>query len=183
MKRDSLSEKEISEFYSENFERIYKFFYFKTLSKEIAEDLTSETFITFVNIVKEQSSVENLRAFLYGIAKNIFLKYLKDKYRSGIPFSEFERDFENYADKYVENIEEKKTLEEVALEFIKYLPPKQKLVIHLRFIDKLTLKEISEKLNKDMNYVKTTQKRGIANLKRYVEIGDMTEKQKLNFKL
>lgn len=174
MSEANLTEKEIKDFYNENFERIYKFFYFKTLSKELAEDLTQDTFISFVKIVKDQKDIENLRAFLYGIAKNIFLRYLKDKYRGGIPFSEFERDFENYAEEYVENIQNKKTLEERASEFIKYLPPKQRLVIQLRFIEKLGLKEIAEKLNKDMNYVKTTQKRGIANLKRYVELGDLT---------
>jgi RNA polymerase sigma-70 factor (ECF subfamily) len=174
MNRANLTEKEIVSFYNENLEKIYKFFYFKTLSKEVAEDLTQDTFISFVKIVKDQNNIENLVAFLYGIAKNIFLRYLKDKYKSGIPFSEFERDFENYAEEYVENIKNKKTLEERASEFIKYLPPKQKIVVQLRFIEKLSLKEIADKLNKDMNYVKTTQKRGIANLRRYVELGDLS---------
>lgn len=166
-----ISEKKITEAYNQNFTRIYKFFYYKVLSKEIAEDLTSETFITFVKIAKEQKEIENLKAFLYGIAKNIFLKYLKEKYQSGIPFTEFEYDFENYADKYVEEIESKETLEEIAMKFIPQLPSKQRQVIQMRFIEKLSLKEIAEKLGKDMNYVKTTQKRGIANLKKYVESG------------
>lgn len=169
MNSEQLSEKDMAAFYNENFERIYKFFYYKTLSREIAEDLTSETFITFVKIIKDQKEIQNLRFFLFGIAKNIFLKYLKDKYRAGIPFSEFERDFGNYAEKFVTSIENSTTLEERALPFINKLPPKQMQIMHLRFIEKLNLKQICEKLGKDMNYVKTTQKRGIANLKKLVE--------------
>lgn len=169
MNSEALSEKEIISFYNENFERIYKFFYYKTLSKEISEDLTSETFITFVKIIKDQKEIQNLKFFLYGIAKNIFLKYLKDKYRAGIPFSEFERDFENQAEKFVKNMEKIETLEERVLPYIEKLPPKQMQIMHMRFIEKLNLKDICQKLGKDMNYVKTTQKRGIANLKKLVE--------------
>ena len=170
MQDKSLKEKDVLKIYNENFSRIYKFFYFKTLSKEIAEDLTSETFITFVRIVKDQKEIDNASAFLYGIGKNIFLKYLKEKYQSGIPFSEFERDFENYAEEYVENIKNKRTLEDIALEYIIRLPAKQRQILYLRFIDKLSLKEICLKTGKDMNYVKTTQKRGLANLKKYSEV-------------
>jgi DNA-directed RNA polymerase specialized sigma24 family protein len=35
----------------------------------------------------------------------------------------------------------------------------------MRLIEKMSLDEICEKLGKNMNYVKTTQKRGIRNLK------------------
>lgn len=165
-----LSQKEIINFYRENVERLFKFFYYKTLSREIAEDLTSETFISLVKILKDENEVRDTRAFLYGIAKNVFLQYLRNKYQEGIPFSEFERDFENYAEKVVETIENKPTIEEIANEYIKLLPEKQRIVLHLRFIEKLNLKEIALKLEKDMNYVKTTQKRGLANLKKYYEL-------------
>jgi RNA polymerase sigma factor (sigma-70 family) len=45
------------------------------------------------------------------------------------------------------------------------LPEKQRIVISLRLIEKLSLKEIAQELGKNMNYVKTTQKRAIKNLK------------------
>jgi RNA polymerase sigma-70 factor (ECF subfamily) len=171
MAKNLIEEKTIEKLYEENFERIYKFFYYKVLSREIAEDLTSEAFITFVQLIKDQKEINNLQAFLYGIAKNIFLKYLKQKYRDGIPFSVIDDDFENYTDKYVQEVESKETLEDKAKPYIDRLPERQREVVTLRLIEKLSLTEICNKLGKDMNYVKTTQKRALASLKKYVELG------------
>jgi RNA polymerase sigma factor (sigma-70 family) len=79
-------------------------------------------------------------------------------------------DFEpGYIDEFTEEIEEKETAEEKISKYIEQLPSKQKEIITLRLIDKLDLKAICEKLNKDMNYVKTTQKRAIRSLKQLIE--------------
>jgi RNA polymerase sigma factor (sigma-70 family) len=102
------------------------------------------------------------------IAKNIFMQFLRDKYRREIPFSNFSEDFYEYADNLVTKVEEKKDFSELILKYINLIPPKQAKVLMLRLVDKLTLSEICERLGKDMNYVKTTQKRAIRSLREYV---------------
>lgn len=150
-------EKVLIEVYNTNFDRIYKYFYFKTLNREDTEDLTSQTFYAFTEKLRNNAQIENPNGYISGIAKNVFAQFLRKKYKSKeIP-----------ADDLLENIEaihESKLaykLQRTAALAINKLPHKQALVLKLRLIDKLTLKEIAEKLHKSMNYVKTTQKRAI----------------------
>lgn len=162
---------QLSTIYDSEFQRIYSFFYYKTLSKDLAEDLTSETFLVLANILSGNSDkrIDNLKAFLFGIAKNVFVKYLQKKYRGEIPFSNFSDDFEDYVDSFVVEKEKSEPLEDKLIQYLKYLPKKQAVVLELRFIQKLSLQEICEKLEKNMNYVKTTQKRGFKSLRDIIE--------------
>lgn len=69
-----------SKIYDSYVEKIYRFIFFKVSSKEIAEDLTSETFLrgwkTFKN---EKNNIENPPAFLYKIARNLVIDYYREK--------------------------------------------------------------------------------------------------------
>lgn len=165
-----VTKNDIAIIYDTQFDRIYKFFYYKTLNQNIAEDLTSETFLTFVNLLNEDKDIDNLKAFIYGIAKNIFMQYLRKKYQDGIPFSAIGDDFEEYAVEFVQEYDNAETSEEKLLKVLDKIPNKQREVIRLRFIEKLTLDEICIRLEKDMNYVKTTQKRGLKSLKMALEL-------------
>ena len=91
---------QLSTIYDSEFQRIYSFFYYKTLSKDTAEDLTSETFLVLANILSGDShkQIDNIKGFLFGIAKNVFVKYLQKKYRGEIKFYNFSDDFEEYVD-------------------------------------------------------------------------------------
>jgi DNA-directed RNA polymerase specialized sigma24 family protein len=68
-------------FYEYGYISILTFFAAKILDKKTAEDLTSETFVTFVKHVKNNTEIENIRAYLYGIARNVFLLHLRRKYK------------------------------------------------------------------------------------------------------
>ena len=162
---------QLSTIYDSEFQRIYSFFYYKTLSKDIAEDLTSETFLVLANILSGDSNkqIDNLKGFLFGIAKNVFVKYLQKKYRGEIPFSNFSDDFEEYVDSFVTEKEKSEPLEDKLIQYLPYLPSKQAAVLELRFIQKLSLQEICDKLGKNMNYVKTTQRRAFKSLKDAIE--------------
>lgn len=153
--------------YKDNFKSIYKFFYYKTYSKEIAEDLSSEVFLTFAEILKNQKEVENIQAFLYGIAKNIFIRFLQEKYNKEINLSTLPENFEEFAIKEVKRAD-LSDYEDKLKALLKFIPEKQRDVLELRFVQKLTLSEICQKINKDMNYVKTTQKRGMKSIKEIV---------------
>jgi RNA polymerase sigma-70 factor (ECF subfamily) len=162
-----MTNQELESIYDIHFKKIYRYFYYRVVNKEIAQDLTSDTFISFIDSVKiSDKKIRNLTKYLYGVARITFCEYLKDKYMEP-NFVEFDNapDFEDTVTTSLDKIDEKKTPEEVLLMYLHRLPEKQKIIIKLRLLDKLSLKEITQKLGKDMNYVKTTQKRAIKNLK------------------
>ncbi len=158
---------DVQDAYERYMEGIYAFFAAKLLDKKVAEDLTSETFITFVKHVRNNTEIDNIRAYLYGIARKVFLLHLRYKYAlPQVQYAEYD-DFAKYTASAVE-ISHSKSLEERILPFIEKLPEKQQVIIKMRLIDKFTLTDIASKVGKDMNYVKTTQKRAIKKLRELV---------------
>lgn len=72
--------KEFSKIFDQYINKIYRFIFLKVNSQEIAQDLTSETFLrgweSFQN-----SEIKNPRAFLYQIARNLVIDYYREKGR------------------------------------------------------------------------------------------------------
>lgn len=149
--------------YENNVGRIYKFFYSRVLDRHIAEDLTSDVFAAFLEKINDD--IAEPTNYLYGIAKNVWLKHLRDKYSSKIDFYENIEDFKEYIDLEVEKVESQSYLDKASL-FIEKLPKKQQEIARLRFLDGLKIKEIAEKLGKEKSYVKTTQNRALKSLKK-----------------
>jgi RNA polymerase sigma-70 factor (ECF subfamily) len=173
---------QLATIYDEHFRKIYRFFYYKVLSRELAEDLTADTFMKFVEMSQTKTehglhpeAIRDPVKYLYGIAKLVLLEELKQKYHSikSIPI-ESESDFGSYVENYLEEVDEVQTPEELAAKSIEQLPEKQKRIITLRLLEKKSLTEICELLGKDMNYVKTTQKRALHNLKAIFATGQCT---------
>jgi len=159
--------------YEKHFEKLYKFFYFKTFSKEVSEDLTSQTFLDFSEMIKKDHQIDDNKAFLYGIARNNFNEYLREKYiKLEIENDAF--DYVEYIDSYVDFAEKETEFEKFVIKCIQKLPKKQKRILKMRLVEKKSLKVIADILKKDMNYVKTTQKRGIKKLKEILEKSNKT---------
>jgi len=170
-----MSNEELTAIYDRHFTKIYRFFYYKVLSREIAQDLAGDTFVAFVDSLKNHHheghpQIKDPEKYLYGVAKIIFCEHLKEKYKApnlvaydNIP------DFETAVTGELEEVDSKQTPEELLLMYLDRLPEKQRLIIRLRLIEKLSLPEIVKKLGKDMNYVKTTQKRALKNLREIFE--------------
>lgn len=73
--------KTFSKIYDQNIDKIYRFIFLKVSSQEIAEDLTSETFLRGWEAFKNQKEIENPRAFLYKIARNLVVDHYREKGR------------------------------------------------------------------------------------------------------
>lgn len=179
MPQNKITTKDLSVVYDRYFEVIYRFFYFKVLSKDVAEDLTSETFLAFGEKCKEQKEIEkSLKSYLFGIARIVFTKYLQRKYQEmAVDFEEMPwlvkdealmNKIEGGNNDYRlhdEDNQSQKQREKMIISYIDKLPDKQKRVVYMRLIERMSLKEISKKIGKNMNYVKVTQRRGIKKLK------------------
>ena len=163
-----LTQSDIEVIYDLYFDSIYRFFYWKVLKKDTAEDLTSETFLNFVSQAKKNNPIRDPKNFLFGIAKIVFTKFLKRKYKQELELKDSYLNFAGYVEDFLSEAENIPTTEEKVAKYLKELPGKQKQVLNLRLIQKMSIKEIAQKLNKNINYVKTTQKRGIKSLKRII---------------
>lgn len=74
--------------YNELVDQIFRFIYFKTSSKEIAEDLTGECFLSTIKYLnpstdsgQEKREIKNIRAFLFKTARNKVIDYYRQKGR------------------------------------------------------------------------------------------------------
>lgn len=73
------SRKKFSKIYDQYINKIYRFIFLKVSSQEIAEDLTSETFLRGWESFKSGNNIENPQAFLYRIARNLVIDHYREK--------------------------------------------------------------------------------------------------------
>jgi len=76
-KARALEEASLARIVEEFHPRIYRYYYFRTRSKEDAEDLTGEVFLKMVKSVRKQRG--NFPAWLFKIAKNLLIDYYRKK--------------------------------------------------------------------------------------------------------
>jgi RNA polymerase sigma-70 factor (ECF subfamily) len=169
-------EKLIAEIYTKHLNHVYGFFYYKTFDAATTEDLTSSTFLIFVEKMRKHENIKDPEGFLYGIMKKVWLRWLQQKYKAQEKLFEDMDDFMTYVH---EEIEEEQTSDDAkrVMNYIRKLPPAQRKIMELRLINQNTLKEICKITGKDMNYVKTTQKRGIKSLKQLLELSAISGKE------
>ncbi|HSX31295.1 MAG TPA: sigma-70 family RNA polymerase sigma factor [Candidatus Saccharimonadales bacterium] len=158
-----------SDLYNTHVRTVYGFFMAKTFHKQLAEDLTSEVFTTaFEQFASPNKQIDDKEKYLYGVMKLVWVQHLRKKYALAETAAENIEDFAVYAAEELQATKERSLIDR-ALPYIAQLPESQQMVLMLRFRDGLSLKEIASHLGKNMNYVKTTQKRGLASLKRVIQ--------------
>lgn len=158
----------IGDFYDQYVEKVYKFFYIKTLNRHIAEDLTSQTFIALVESLGSKK-IDNPQKYLYGIMRNNWTEFLKDKYKQQVQSLESIENFEEYAQTETLEFELAGSTHDRLKPFIDRLPPKQQAVLTLRIFDGLNVRQTAEAIDRDVNYVKVTYRRAIARLRQNIK--------------
>ena len=68
-----------SKIYDRYIDKIYRFIFFKVNSQEIAQDLTSETFLKGWESFKNGNKIENPQAYLYKTARNLVIDFYREK--------------------------------------------------------------------------------------------------------
>jgi len=82
--------KKFSKIYDQYINKIYRFIFLKVNSQEIAQDLTSETFLRGWESFKEKNEeIENIQAFLYRIARNLVTDHYREKGKARVVSAEF----------------------------------------------------------------------------------------------
>ena len=158
---------DLEQIYDEYVDKVYKYFYIQCLDRHSAEDLTSHTFISFIEKLKVKK-VDDNKKYLYAIMRNVWMDHLRTKYKQAVESIESIEDFEQHAEQAI-TVFESRDLKERAFYFINRLPEKQAQVARMRLIEGYNLREIAKELGKSMSYVKTTQNRALKSLRLMLE--------------
>ncbi len=118
---------------NEQYDKIYRYCYLRLHNREIAEDITQETFLRFLEHPQYHDEEKALR-YLYTIAKNLCI----DEYRK-IPTEPLPEEIPEQADK------ESEWITHVALSnAVAALPEEDREIILLRYINEEPLSVISD---------------------------------------
>ncbi|HEX8227615.1 MAG TPA: sigma-70 family RNA polymerase sigma factor [Candidatus Saccharimonadales bacterium] len=154
----------IEETYDLYVDKVFKFFYIKSFDRQLAEDLTSQTFMVLVERSDDPEYViQNDKKFIYGVMRTVWLMYLRQKYQRNEQTIDDIEDFEAYVDEGLDEFEGM-TVKQRAAQYIDRLPDKQRQVLTMRLLEGLSIKDICQETGKDSNYIKTTYKRGVKSL-------------------
>ena len=129
---------------------IYRFIYFKVATRQDAEDLTSEVFLKIWQYVTEtEEKIENLRALLYKIARNLVIDFYRQSAKKDITrdqelLSNVRDERQQSLLSQIETEFEMKSIEKV----LRLMKDEYREVIILRFIEELSIREIADILDK-----------------------------------
>ncbi|MFN3301830.1 MAG: RNA polymerase sigma factor [Patescibacteria group bacterium] len=152
---------------------IFSFIFRFVRDSQEAEDITQEVFVKVWRNLKRFDKKRKFKTWIFTIAKNSCLDWLKKK--KEITFSEIEEEknsfVENIPDRCLlpNEIFEREDLVNLLNEALEKLSPKYKMVLLLRYNDHFTFKEIAETLEEPLNTIKSRHKRAIDKLKIFLK--------------
>lgn len=161
----------ISKLYDQNITYIYRFAYYKTGLKEIAEDIASEAFVKAFENIEKFKEKSSFRTWVYVIARNLIFAWYKHKgFCASLNYEP--------ADKIDEEIETGPKSEELLNRiFSKIENERYKKVLELRYLMNFSIKETADELKISSGNVKVIQNRA---LKKAREIGERLKINNLN---
>lgn len=134
---NSLLEDAFREIFKRYSKRIYLFCWKFLSEKTLAEDITQETFLKLLKYMQDGKKVDNLKSFLFQIAKNLCINMKKVE-------SRYDTILENYQDMYVDKTYENKELASLIESALNLLPEDHKEAFCLQMYSGLSYQEIAE---------------------------------------
>lgn len=152
-----------SKIYDQYIDKIYRFIFLKVSSQEIAQDLTSETFLRGWESFKSGNKIENPQAFLYQIARNLVTDHYREKGKTRIVSA----DYVKITDPRT-NLEEKailnSDLDTVRLALTNLKEDYQNVIVW-HYLDDLSISEVAKMLDKSEPAVRVQLHRALKALK------------------
>jgi RNA polymerase sigma factor (sigma-70 family) len=165
----------ISDVYDSEITPIYKFFYYKSHNRHVAEDLCSDTFTRFVELAQGQL-IEKPRNYLYAIAGRVWLEFLKKKYANPTINPDY-LDLitsPHTIERYLTTVETA-SLKDRSKTLLACVSEKQRMILILHYCENYTLKEVADELGVSVNDIKMNQARAIRKIR---DVTDLTTSDK-----
>jgi RNA polymerase sigma-70 factor (ECF subfamily) len=155
--------------------------FYKVNDRSLSEDLVQKTFMKTWNYLVKGGKIETMKAFLYHILNNVII----DEYRKHKALSLdglLEKGYEpsvDYSSGIVNLMDGK-----LAVLLIDRLPEKYRKVMQLRYVEDLTLEEISEITGQSKNTIAVQVHRGLEALKSLYKASEETaENKEISFRM
>lgn len=151
---------------------IFRYAYQYTHNQHDAEDITQETFVKVWKNLKRFDAQKSFKAWIFEIAKNTALDFLKKK--KVARFSDFENEdggnflLDELTDSgpLPQEIFQQAETAGIIQKFMQKLSTKYRLVFLLRYTNGLTFQEIADSLGEPLHTVKSRCRRGLLQLKK-----------------
>lgn len=146
--------------YGEYADALFRFCVMKTSNREVALDLSQETFVRFWGELRAKRHIEKPRAFLYTIARNLVIDHYRRKKTGSLDA------LEEHSGEFGEapRSEEASAYRE-ALGAIGTLPPEYRDAVFLRYVEEMKPREIAEITGEPVNVISIRITRGMKELR------------------
>ena len=137
-------------------------YFFKTHDHATGEDLVQDTFIKTWRYLVKGGKIDLMKAFLYHILNQLIIDEYRKQKTSSLD-SLLEKGFVpsvDYSERMINTFDGK-----TAVSLIRHLPIKYRKVLRMRYVQDLSLKEISLLTGQSRNAVAVQVHRGLAKLK------------------
>ncbi|MFH1412458.1 MAG: RNA polymerase sigma factor [bacterium] len=157
---------QFAKLYDRYVKAIYTFIYYKTMHKETAEDLASQTFIKAMDKIKTfKSSKGSFKSWLYRIARNTVI----DHYRAQkTTCTEMIWDLSDQQS-VIQQVDDKITLDKIS-HYLESMSKQQREIIIMRLWDGLSYEEIAEITGLSKDNSRMLVSRGLKKVKQSIII-------------
>src|SRR3989339_1753251 len=133
---------------------IFNFVKSQRSNYQIAEELTQDIFIDFIEALRDFRFQSSLKTFLFSIARHKIVDQIRKKKLKSILFSKLPSYIiESLKAVFIDEEIDKKELKEKISKVIESLPNDYQVILRLKYIEGIKIKEIAEKLK--MNFKAT----------------------------
>lgn len=156
---------QLEELYNKYFKDVYHFIYSLSNDKNIAEDVTAETFLKALKAIKSFKGKSDIKTWLFQIAKNSYYSYLRKNKNTKSDALMSEVKSELSLEKNLVSAEKAMELQKI----IHNLPEPYKEVFSLRIFGELSFKQIGSLFGKNDNWACVTFYRAKEKIKKAME--------------
>lgn len=142
--------------------KIYQYIYYRVSNREMAQDLTQETFLKLVKSIRRYQPTASFSTFLYRIAHNTVI----DSYRVSHPAENIDLVEDAVSESDMQDAEQRLDVASVLAK----LPEEQQECMILYYYQQLTYREISVVLQIPVPTAKSRVQRGLAACRRWMEM-------------
>ncbi len=152
--------------YMRHLDAIYRYFFYQTKNKFLAEDLGQDVFIRIWKAIDHYDEKKgSFKSWMYRIAHNLLIDHYRGKksltLKEGIEAS--------YTEDWLEKLDKSEKIQKIKGE-LGNLPDDYREVVVLRFFEDMTVEEVATIMEKSEENVRVIQHRAIRKLKEKIKI-------------
>ncbi|PIR55258.1 hypothetical protein COU74_02550 [Candidatus Peregrinibacteria bacterium CG10_big_fil_rev_8_21_14_0_10_36_19] len=161
--QDKSIQEEFLEAYDKYADAVFRHIFFRLYDRELAKDIMQETFEKTWEYISKGNGVENMKAFLFRVAKNLLVSNVRKHKEQSLDvlmdggFTPVGVNAEDWKISIDCNI---------LLNYVDKLPKEYSEIIKLRYLDELSPGEISKIIKKSENAVSVRINRALQKLKK-----------------